>query len=159
MSNLSIKGDKKPWENKSQIKPPRIKSSLEIILEAPIGAASYNNEFGRPNLCGYFRTFEMCMVDRGHKEVRGYHKPIMIAGGYGNINKEHINKGKVLDGAHLIVLGGPALLIGLGGGAASSVASGDGILTNDGGTMRMTNVDTFDTYFSATTKTLTNNKT
>ena len=125
VSNLFIPGYELPWEVYYG-KPDRQVSALEIMVEGPVGGAAFNNEFGRPNLCGYFRTFEMSLVDRGRKEVRGYHKPIMIAGGYGNINKEHVTKGKVLDGAHLIVLGGPALLIGLGGGASSSVASGDG---------------------------------
>jgi phosphoribosylformylglycinamidine synthase len=91
------------------------------MLEAPIGAAAYNNEFGRPNLAGYFRTFEAVTADGRN---RGYHKPIMIAGGYGNIRAQHVDKQAVVEGAPLIVLGGPAMLIGLGGGAASSMATG-----------------------------------
>ena len=87
----------------------------------PIGAAAFNNEFGRPNLAGYFRTFETQTTDG----VRGYHKPIMIAGGFGNVRTEHVDKGDYSAGAKLVVLGGPAMLIGLGGGAASSMASGD----------------------------------
>ena len=90
------------------------------MLEGPIGGAAFNNEFGRPNICGYFRTFEMDF----NGERRGYHKPIMLAGGYGNIKEEHIDQEEFDAGAKLIVLGGPAMLIGLGGGAASSMASG-----------------------------------
>ena len=90
------------------------------MIDGPIGAAAFNNEFGRPNIAGYFRTFESDEVSG----VRGYHKPIMIAGGYGNIRQEHVEKGDYAAGAKLIVLGGPAMLIGLGGGAASSMASG-----------------------------------
>jgi phosphoribosylformylglycinamidine synthase len=97
------------------------------MLEGPIGAASFNNEFGRPNLCGYFRSFEYSDknddVD-GATSRRGYHKPIMLAGGLGNIREQHIEKRRFDAGAKLIVLGGPAMLIGLGGGAASSMASG-----------------------------------
>jgi phosphoribosylformylglycinamidine synthase len=94
------------------------------MLEGPIGGAAFNNEFGRPNLCGYFRSFELSSPGVDGVEVRGYHKPIMIAGGYGNIREEHVQKGDYSPGAKLIVLGGPAMLIGLGGGAASSMASG-----------------------------------
>jgi phosphoribosylformylglycinamidine synthase len=94
------------------------------MVEGPLGGAAFNNEFGRPNLCGYFRTFEMWAPGPTGDEVRGYHKPIMIAGGYGNIREEHVAKGDFRPGAKLIVLGGPAMLIGLGGGAASSMASG-----------------------------------
>ena len=89
-------------------------------IDGPLGGAAFNNEFGRPNLTGYFRTFEL----EHNGEVRGYHKPIMIAGGYGNIRDEHVQKGDIPVGARLIVLGGPAMQIGLGGGAASSMASG-----------------------------------
>jgi phosphoribosylformylglycinamidine synthase len=92
-----------------------------IMTEGPIGAAAFNNEFGRPNLAGYFRTFETQTAGG----VRGYHKPIMIAGGFGNMREEHVDKGDYSAGAKLVVLGGPAMLIGLGGGAASSMASGD----------------------------------
>jgi phosphoribosylformylglycinamidine synthase len=101
-------------------KPSRIVSPLDIMLEGPIGAASFNNEFGRPNLGGYFRTFEQT-VDG---EVRGYHKPIMIAGGVGNIDARHTVKQPIGEGALIVQLGGPGLLIGLGGGAASSMATG-----------------------------------
>jgi phosphoribosylformylglycinamidine synthase len=92
------------------------------MLEGPIGAASYNNEFGRPALCGYFRTYEQADAD---EVVRGYHKPIMLAGGYGMIRSSHACKNEIPAGAKIIVLGGPAMLIGLGGGAASSMASGE----------------------------------
>ena len=87
------------------------------MIEGPLGAAAYNNEFGRPNLCGYFRTFEQ--TDQ-RQRVFGYHKPIMLAGGLGNIRAEHVEKGAIKPGYALIALGGPAMLIGLGGGAASS---------------------------------------
>jgi phosphoribosylformylglycinamidine synthase len=89
-------------------------------LDGPIGGAAFNNEFGRPNICGYFRTFE----EKFDGERRGYHKPIMLAGGYGNIKAEHIEKPPFAAGSKLVVLGGPAMLIGLGGGAASSMTSG-----------------------------------
>lgn len=102
-------------------KPGHIRSALEIMLEAPIGSASFNNEFGRPNLCGYFRSFEQDVANVHY----GYHKPIMIAGGYGNINDHHTKKNEVSDGAVIIQLGGPGFLIGLGGGAASSMSGGD----------------------------------
>ncbi|MEH6590593.1 MAG: phosphoribosylformylglycinamidine synthase [Halioglobus sp.] len=123
VSNLNIPGYRQPWEN-DYGKPGRIVSALDIMIEGPIGGAAFNNEFGRPNICGYFRTYE-CLVDGvTGPEVRGYHKPIMIAGGYGNVRQEHVEKGDFRPGAKLIVLGGPAMLIGLGGGAASSMASG-----------------------------------
>jgi phosphoribosylformylglycinamidine synthase len=119
VSHLKIPGYRQPWEA-DHGKPDRIVSALEIMLEGPIGGASFNNEFGRPNLAGYFRTFEQ-PVDG---VLRGYHKPIMIAGGLGNIRSGHVVKGEVPPGAKLVVLGGPAMLIGLGGGAASSMAQG-----------------------------------
>ncbi len=120
VSNLNIPGSNQPWE-KGTSKPSRISSALDIMMHAPIGGAAFNNEFGRPNIAGYFRTFEQ-EVDG---EIRGYHKPIMIAGGLGNIRAEHVLKDGIEVGAALIVLGGPAMLIGLGGGAASSMASGE----------------------------------
>ncbi|MGH1485329.1 MAG: phosphoribosylformylglycinamidine synthase [Cellvibrionaceae bacterium] len=119
VSNLQIPGYEMPWEM-DYGKPDRIVTALDIMLEGPIGGAAFNNEFGRPNICGYFRTFEM---DFGG-ERRGYHKPIMLAGGYGNIKAEHVDQHEFKPGAKLIVLGGPAMLIGLGGGAASSMSSG-----------------------------------
>ncbi len=123
VSNLRLPGNHQPWE-KDHGKPQRIVSALDIMLEGPIGAAAFNNEFGRPNLCGYFRTYEQEVPGPNGKELRGYHKPIMLAGGLGNIREEHIEKGEFPSGSPLIVLGGPAMLIGLGGGAASSMASG-----------------------------------
>ena len=119
VSDLKIPSFTQPWESQYG-KPDRIVSALDIMLEGPIGGAAFNNEFGRPNICGYFRTFEQ----QYDGEVRGYHKPIMIAGGYGNIRDEHVQKGDIPVGARLIALGGPAMQIGLGGGAASSMASG-----------------------------------
>ena len=123
VSNLRIPGAEQPWEENFG-KPERIVSALEIMLEGPIGGASFNNEFGRPNLCGYFRTFEDRVAGPEGPELRGYHKPIMLAGGLGNIREEHIEKHDFPAGSPLVVLGGPAMLIGLGGGAASSMASG-----------------------------------
>ena len=123
VSNLKIPGFEQPWEQ-DHGKPSRIVSALDIMLEGPIGSAAFNNEFGRPNLCGYFRTYEQEVPAAKGKELRGYHKPIMLAGGLGNIRAEHIIKTTFPAGSPLVVLGGPAMLIGLGGGAASSMASG-----------------------------------
>lgn len=122
VSNLRIPNLPRPWETK-EYKPARIASPLQIMLEGPIGGASFNNEFGRPNICGYFRTFEQSIENED--DVRGYHKPIMLAGGLGNIREPHVSKDRIPPGAYIVVLGGPAMLIGLGGGAASSVASGE----------------------------------
>lgn len=123
VSNLRIPGAIRPWEQDFG-KPDRLASALQIMIEGPLGAASFNNEFGRPNLCGYFRTYEEEVESFNGREVRGYHKPIMLAGGWGNIRREHIHKDHIDPGAKLIVLGGPAMNIGLGGGAASSMNSG-----------------------------------
>ena len=123
VSNLRLPGATKPWELEYG-KPSRIASALDIMLEAPIGGAAFNNEFGRPNLAGYFRTLELEASGPAGREVRGYHKPIMLAGGFGHIRADHVKKGEIPVGAAIIVLGGPAMLIGLGGGAASSVSSG-----------------------------------
>ncbi len=123
VSNLEIESFQQPWELKYG-KPDRIVTALDIMIEGPIGAAAFNNEFGRPNLNGYFRTYEETLNGAAGIERRGYHKPIMIAGGYGNIKAEHVDKPEFSAGCKLIVLGGPAMLIGLGGGAASSMASG-----------------------------------
>lgn len=123
VSNLQIPGFEQPWE-KAYGKPERIVSALDIMIEGPLGGAAFNNEFGRPNLTGYFRTFEQSIDTPRGEEVRGYHKPIMLAGGLGNIREEHVQKGEISVGGKLIVLGGPAMLIGLGGGAASSMATG-----------------------------------
>ena len=119
VSNLQIPDYIQPWES-DYGKPGRIVSALDIMTEGPLGGAAFNNEFGRPNICGYFRTFEMDFAG----ERRGYHKPIMIAGGYGNIRADHVDKPEFDPGAQLVVLGGPAMLIGLGGGAASSMTTG-----------------------------------
>jgi phosphoribosylformylglycinamidine synthase len=123
VSHLRIPGHERPWEREGIGKPGRIASALDIMLEGPIGAAAFNNEFGRPNLCGYFRTFE-------HLEgrtARGYHKPIMLAGGLGNIAAEHAAKKALPPGSLLLQLGGPGLAIGMGGGAASSMGAGSNI--------------------------------
>ncbi|MBK8477195.1 MAG: phosphoribosylformylglycinamidine synthase [Opitutaceae bacterium] len=156
VSNLKIPGALQPWEREFG-KPGRIVSALDIMLDGPLGGAAFNNEFGRPNLLGYFRTFEQEVPAVGATvaapapaptsaryehlqrtnpkaqlavasatELRGYHKPIMLAGGLGSIKAEHVQKGVINPGDKLIVLGGPAMLIGLGGGAASSMASGHG---------------------------------
>ncbi|MCU0841719.1 MAG: phosphoribosylformylglycinamidine synthase, partial [Thiobacillaceae bacterium] len=124
VSNLRIPGFEQPWESgpgQSVGKPERIVSALQIMLDGPIGSAAFNNEFGRPNLTGYFRSFEMRTPDG---QVRGYHKPIMLAGGVGNVREDHIHKQAFPAGTLLIQLGGPGLLIGLGGGAASSMGAG-----------------------------------
>ncbi|MFI4889771.1 MAG: phosphoribosylformylglycinamidine synthase [Steroidobacterales bacterium] len=123
VSNLHIPGLPLAWEQDSG-KPERIVSALEIMLAGPIGAAAFNNEFGRANIGGYFRVFEQSRREDGRDVVRGYHKPIMVAGGLGNVRRGHVEKKDVVVGAPLIVLGGPSMLIGLGGGAASSVGSG-----------------------------------
>src|SRR5690554_6359431 len=123
VSNLRIPGFEQPWEEDFG-KPERIVSALDIMIEGPLGGAAFNNEFGRPALTGYFRTYEERVVSHNGEEIRGYHKPIMIAGGMGNIREQHVEKGDIPVGAKLIVLGGPAMNIGLGGGAASSMASG-----------------------------------
>jgi phosphoribosylformylglycinamidine synthase len=127
VSHLEIPGWPQPWEQGLPGRPGRITSPLEIMQDGPIGAAQFNNEFGRPNLTGYFRT---CLLqDRGI--WRGYHKPIMLAGGLGNIRWQHVEKQKPAGGARLVLLGGPAMLIGLGGGAASSQGSGTGLESLD----------------------------
>jgi phosphoribosylformylglycinamidine synthase len=136
VSHLKIPGALQPWE-KDHGKPNRIVTALDIMIEGPLGGAAFNNEFGRPAINGYFRTFEQDVRPGGDHadanvssgsptELRGYHKPIMLAGGFGNIKAGHIKKGDIHPGDKLIVLGGPAMLIGLGGGAASSMTSGSG---------------------------------
>ncbi|MBA4136793.1 MAG: phosphoribosylformylglycinamidine synthase [Opitutus sp.] len=154
VSNLRLPGAVQPWE-KDHGKPGRIVSALDIMIDGPLGGAAFNNEFGRPAINGYFRTYEAEVpaagtAERGTRnaesqksgvqpssfsvqpsvasatELRGYHKPIMLAGGLGNIRADHVKKGDIHPGDKLVVLGGPAMLIGLGGGAASSVASGAG---------------------------------
>jgi len=127
VSNLRLPSAPRPWERPPQ-KPERIASALDIMLDGPLGGAAFNNEFGRPALCGYFRTFELEVAspDGGPdgREVRGYHKPIMVAGGFGNVRAGQVKKAEFPAGTPIVVLGGPAMLIGLGGGAASSLASG-----------------------------------
>ncbi|MGC3980669.1 MAG: phosphoribosylformylglycinamidine synthase [Steroidobacteraceae bacterium] len=128
VSNLRIPGFEQPWEH-SVGKPERIASALQIMIDGPLGAAAFNNEFGRPNVLGYFRSFELNLNQshsktQGRAALRGYHKPIMIAGGLGNIRRDHVEKPEVPANGKIVVLGGPAMLIGLGGGAASSVGSG-----------------------------------
>ncbi|NND91539.1 MAG: phosphoribosylformylglycinamidine synthase, partial [Granulosicoccus sp.] len=131
VSNLNIPDWTQPWERVSH-KPERLASAFEIMQAGPIGAAAFNNEFGRPNLTGFFRTYCQSVVDTAPvgeaavEQIRGYHKPIMIAGGLGNIRTGNIEKQAVPAGAVIVVLGGPSMLIGLGGGAASSVTSGEG---------------------------------
>ncbi len=125
VSNLNIPGAEQPWEQYSAAeaaygKPGHISSPLDIMLEGPIGGAAFNNEFGRPNLLGYFRTFE----EQHNGQMRGYHKPIMLAGGLGSIQAQQTHKDEIPEGALLIQLGGPGMLIGLGGGAASSMDTG-----------------------------------
>ncbi|GAB2625584.1 phosphoribosylformylglycinamidine synthase [Novilysobacter erysipheiresistens] len=120
VSHLRIPTLPQPWEGERALNP-RMAPALEIMLDGPIGAAAFNNEFGRPNLTGYFRTFEL---DEG-AHTRAYDKPIMLAGGLGAIDRSQVEKLGLKPGYAVIVLGGPSMLIGLGGGAASSVASGD----------------------------------
>jgi len=128
VSDLRIPGALEPWEQREWVgKPDRIASALDIMTEGPLGGAAFNNEFGRPAILGYFRSFEL--VDPGDAAgagdvTRGYHKPVMLAGGIGAVRPAHVQKAKVPEGAALVVLGGPAFLIGLGGGAASSLAQG-----------------------------------
>lgn len=125
VSNLLIPGYEQPWETDFG-RPSHIASALDIMVEGPLGASTFNNEFGRPALAGYFRTFSehIPISENGKTEVRGYHKPIMIAGGLGNVRSSFAKKSKITPGAKIVVLGGPGLPIGLGGGAASSQVSG-----------------------------------
>ncbi len=123
VSHLTIPGWSQPWEYGFS-KPDNIASALDIMLEGPIGAASFNNEFGRPNLCGYFRSFEHVTKTEFGDLQYGYHKPIMLAGGLGQIRQPYTHKEPLTVGVMLVVLGGPGMPIGLGGGAASSVSSG-----------------------------------
>lgn len=132
VSHLHLPNLPEKWERRGQVSsfeygtPERMATALEIMTEAPLGSANFSNEFGRPNLCGYFRSFQLDLSDKQDgSQMRGYHKPIMIAGGYGNIKPNLIEKNPIREGDLLIVLGGPAMQIGLGGGAASSVDSGE----------------------------------
>jgi len=128
VSNLNIPDFTQPWESAAYGKPGRIASPLQIMIDGPLGGAAYNNEFGRPNITGYFRTLEIeAPGANGQAEVRGYHKPIMLAGGIGSISAKHSKKNPITPGAALIQLGGPAMLIGLGGGAASSMDTGSNV--------------------------------
>jgi phosphoribosylformylglycinamidine synthase len=136
VSNLRIPGAREPWES-DYGKPGRIASALDIMVEGPIGGAAYNNEFGRPNLAGYFRTFELHVKG----EMRGYHKPIMLAGGYGNIAAGHTHKKTLGRGTLFIQLGGPGFLIGMGGGAASSMASGQNVESLDFDSVQRANAE------------------
>jgi phosphoribosylformylglycinamidine synthase len=123
VSHLRVPGFEQPWETRGLGHPGRIASPLQIMVDGPIGAAAFNNEFGRPNIAGYFRTFEQPVAGEAGR-AWGYHKPIMIAGGLGNIREPDVQKQDASPGALLVVLGGPAMLIGMGGSAASSMASG-----------------------------------
>ena len=123
VSDLQLATNPLPWED-GRAHPERLATPEQIMVEGPIGAAAFNNEFGRPNLTGYFRTFHQDVEGPGGAERRGYHKPIMIAGGYGSVRPDHVDKHELPVGAVLIALGGPAMLIGLGGGSASSMATG-----------------------------------
>ena len=136
VSNLNLPNAHRAWEG-AYGKPSRIASALQIMIDGPIGGAAYNNEFGRPNLAGYFRSFELAAGG----EVRGYHKPIMLAGGYGNISVKHTHK-KPLGGSTLFIqLGGPGFLIGMGGGAASSMASGQNVESLDFDSVQRANAE------------------
>ena len=136
VSNLNIEGARQPWEG-DYGKPGRIASALQIMIDGPIGGAAYNNEFGRPNLTGYFRAFEVPFAG----EMRGYHKPIMLAGGYGNIADSHTRKKSLDNDTLFIQLGGPSFLIGLGGGAASSMASGQNTESLDFDSVQRSNAE------------------
>jgi phosphoribosylformylglycinamidine synthase len=141
VSDLHLPGDAQPWEAPVGTSP-RMATALEIMIDGPLGAAAYNNEFGRPALAGFFRT--LTVADRGvdgGPEWRGFHKPVMLAGGYGHIRDGLVQKGRLSPGDLLVVLGGPALLIGLGGGAASSVATGTSAEALDFASVQRANAD------------------
>ncbi|STZ05856.1 phosphoribosylformylglycinamidine synthase [Moraxella ovis] len=132
VSHLHLPNMPEKWETSGKVsakeygKPERMASALDIMIDGPLGSAAFANEFGRPNLNGYFRTFQLdTSAEQDGSQMRGYHKPIMIAGGYGNIKRNLVQKNSIQEGDLLIVLGGPAMQIGLGGGAASSVDSGE----------------------------------
>ncbi|AKG08487.1 phosphoribosylformylglycinamidine synthase [Moraxella bovoculi] len=132
VSHLHLPNMPEKWETSGKVsakeygKPERMASALDIMIDGPLGGAAFANEFGRPNLNGYFRTFQLdTSAEQDGSQMRGYHKPIMIAGGYGNIKRNLVQKNSIQEGDLLIVLGGPAMQIGLGGGAASSVDSGE----------------------------------
>jgi phosphoribosylformylglycinamidine synthase len=140
VSHLRIPGFEQPWERDFG-RPSRIASALEIMLEGPIGAAAFNNEFGRPNICGYFRTLVHQIADTHGKQMRGYHKPIMLSGGIGNVRGGHVEKRAFAAATPIVVLGGPAMLIGLGGGAASSMASGQSQAALDFASVQRSNAE------------------
>jgi phosphoribosylformylglycinamidine synthase len=120
VSHLRLPGTDEPWERETESRPAHIASPLQIMTEGPLGGAAFNNEFGRPNLGGCFRAFEMTVAGLR----RGYHKPIMIAGGIGQIEAGQTHKIEFPAGTLLVQLGGPGMRIGMGGGAASSMAAG-----------------------------------
>ena len=120
VSNLRVPGFEMPWEQDYAEFPARLASPLDIMTEGPIGGANFGNEFGRPQLCGLFKTYE----ERYAGRYRGYHKPIMVAGGMGNLKRIHVEKNDIPEGSCIIQLGGPAMRIGIGGGAASSMDTG-----------------------------------
>ncbi len=124
VSNLCFPDAPRPWEAGGPAAAPGLASALQIMIEGPIGAASFNNEFGRPALAGFFRSLCVPDPEEGEGRFRGYHKPIMLAGGYGTVRRELVEKNRFQPGARIVVLGGPAMEIGLGGGAASSRAGG-----------------------------------
>jgi phosphoribosylformylglycinamidine synthase len=124
VSNLYLPGTDEPWERAPYGKPDHIASPLQIMIDGPLGGAAFNNEFGRPNLAGYFRVYEQSVGAGEAMQRRGYHKPIMIAGGLGSIPAAQAHKLAFPAGTLLIQLGGPGMRIGMGGGAASSMAAG-----------------------------------
>ncbi|HVW27780.1 MAG TPA: phosphoribosylformylglycinamidine synthase [Polyangiaceae bacterium] len=141
VSHLRLPDLPRPWETGSASKPDRIASALDIMLEGPIGGAAFNNEFGRPCISGYFRTLEIEVEGPEGREVRGYHKPIMIAGGLGNVRGGHVKKQDFPEDTPIVLIGGPAMLIGLGGGAASSVATGSSHEDLDFGSVQRDNAE------------------
>ena len=144
VSDLLIPRFEQPWELPDVGKPAHVASALQIMLEAPIGSAGFNNEFGRPCITGYFRTLlAKVPVGGGRNEIKGYHKPIMIAGGVGSIRPVHALKDPrdVREGDYCVVIGGPAMLIGLGGGAASSMASGEASVELDFASVQRANAE------------------
>ena len=120
VSNLHIPGFPQPWERVYAEFPKRLATPLQIMVDGPIGGAAFGNEFGRPQLTGFFRTYE----GEAAGAYRGYHKPIMLAGGHGLIVRDQVAKKPVPEGAYVVQIGGPAMRIGLGGGAASSMMTG-----------------------------------
>lgn len=171
VSHLHLPDMPEKWETSGKVstaeygKPERMASALDIMIEGPLGSAAFANEFGRPNLNGYFRSFQLdTSKDQDGSQMRGYHKPIMIAGGYGNIKRDLVQKNAIQEGDLLIVLGGPAMQIGLGGGAASSVDSGEldegldfASVQRDNAEMERRCQEVIDTCWAMTTKDADNN--